>query len=303
MRFSAFASLILTFLLADPASGGQVDWSSSAFSIHQTSEGTALDDSFIFELGAFDDSFVPNSANTAEWAAYWRVVQRAPYNPSTQIVAGSFVIETNDTPFNSASQGYLWGLSLVHPGEWVLLTNPSWNWPMAGGANPPVSWTVQNATNVIVGQVNATGTPFFLQTGSVSTSNPIPWITGTDWQMRHFSVEQITNNTANWLGDPDGDGKTNLDEMAYDTDPLLADEISNVSVGVSANDTLEMTVTKAPNHVLDYRVQVSSDLREWSHSTEEVSVIRESANMLVVRDRTPLTNNEQRFIRLLVEIE
>lgn len=303
MRFPAVASLILTLLLADSALGGQVDWSSSAFSIHQLSNGTDMDDSFVFELGAFNDGFAPNSANTAEWAAHWRVAQRAPYNPATQIVAGSYVIETNAPPFDTASQGYLWGLSLDHPGEWILLTNPSWNWPMAGGANPPVSWTVPNASNVIVGAVNPTGTPFFLQTGPVPTNSPITWVTGSDWQMRHFSVAQLTDGTADWLSDPDADGKTNLDEMATDTDPLEADAVSNAAVSVSVNDTLEMTVTKAPNHVLDYRVQVSSNLRDWSHSLQEISIIQDSANTLVVRDRTPLTNNEQRFIRLLVEIE
>ena len=303
MRSSALASLILTVLLADLAHSGQVDWSSSAFSIHQTSDGTALDDSFVFELGAFEGSFSPTSANTTEWAAHWRVAQRAPYNPSTQIVAGSFVIETNDPPFDHASQGYLWGLSLSNPGEWILLTSPSWLWPTAGGTNPPVSWTVQNATNVIVGEVNETGTPFFLRTGSVASSSPIPWITGAAWQTLHFSPVQVANGTADWLADPDGDGKTNLDEMAFDTNPLFADEVSKVSVAVSVNDTLEMTVMKAPNHVLEYRVQVSSNLRDWSDSPQEISVIRESANTLVVRDRTPLTNNNRRFIRLLIEIE
>ena len=117
MRLPVLASLILTAVLIDPAHGGQVDWSSSVFSVHQRSDGAALDDSFVFELGAFADDFVPTSTNTAEWATHWRVAQRAPYNPSTQIVTGSYVIETNVAPFDPASQGYLWGLSLTHPGE------------------------------------------------------------------------------------------------------------------------------------------------------------------------------------------
>ena len=72
--------------------------------------------------------------------------------------------------------------------------------------------------------------------------------------MRHFSAAEIANGTADWLGDPDGDGKTNLDEMAFDTNPLIADDTYKTTVAVSADNTLEMTVTKAPNHVLKYRV-------------------------------------------------
>lgn len=304
MRLHQLAiTALMTALGAFMAQAGQVDWSSSAFSIHERSDGTALDDSFVFELGAFANGFVPTNANTAEWSTHWEVAQRAPFNPDTQIVAGSFVTESSTAPFDVASKGYLWGLSLTHPGEWVLLTNTSWKWPALGGANPPVSWTVANAT-AIVGQVNASGSPFFLRTGSVPSSNPIPWVTGTEWQTDHFTAQQITEGTADWLADPDGDGKTNLDEMTFGTDPLAADNVFGVSVTVSPNDTLELTVTRAPNHVLEHQVEVSGDLRQWDRDkSTDIQVIRESARILVVRDRTPMANQLRRFIRLTSKID
>ncbi len=49
---------------------GAVNWNSSLFQSNLTSSGAALDDSFVFELGAFDltGGFVPTSANTDQWA-------------------------------------------------------------------------------------------------------------------------------------------------------------------------------------------------------------------------------------------
>ena len=286
------------------AFAGQVDWSSTAFSIHQQSDGSPLDDSFIFELGAFAEGFTPTADNVTEWAANWRAAQRAPYNPNTQTVSGSFVIETNASPFSTADQGYLWALSLDHPQEWILLTNTSWKWPSVGGAAPPVSWTIQNADTVLLGQTNPDGTPFFLQMGTVPVSTPTPWITGDQWRSENFTTTQITDGTAGWLNDPDGDGKSNLDEMAAGTNPLSADPVQATTTRLTDQGVLEMTVAKVPNAVLEYKVQVSDNLIDWFDSTDDdIQVLIDSANRFIVRDRTPVTIDANRFIRLQVSID
>lgn len=279
---------------------GQVDWSSSAFSIHQRSDGTPLDGSFAFELGGFADGFVPSSDNTDQWAAHWQAAQRAFYNPTTQIFAGSFVMETNAAPFDTSGQGYIWGLSLDHPGEWFLITSPVWKWPAVGGANPPVAWTVQNSVSTVVGEIDRDGDPYFLRTGAVSVSNPIPWVTPTAWRGSHFSLAQIAAGTADWLADPDGDGLTNLDEMGAGTDPLVPDHRSIYTVSASAGNALQVTVDKVPNHVLDYVVEMSDDLVTWRNAMADLEVITESANRLVVRDRLPLSTSYRRFFRTTV---
>ena len=303
MLFRLSTLLILVFGFLHLAKAGQVDWSSSAFSIHQQSDGTPLDGSFVFELGAFANGFVPTTTNTAEWAQHWRVAQRAPFNPENQIFAGSYVIETNSPPFETDQQGYLWGLSAAHPHEWFLITSPLWKWPAAGGANPPVAWTVQNSVTTVVGEVDRDGVPFFVSTASVDPSSNIGWVTGADWQAMHFTPAEINAGTADWLADPDGDGKTNLDEMGADTDPKVAEEIQAFVTRVSPEQSLEMAVTKAPNHILDYRVEVSGDLINWSDGEDDVEVIADSANQLVVRDRMPLVGIYRRFIRLILRVD
>ncbi len=298
-----FFGLGLSLLLVAPVEGGQVDWSSSAFSTHLTSAGVPLDDSFRFELGAFVDGFTPTAANTADWAAHWRVAQRTAYNSETQLFAASHVVETNASPFGMTEQGYIWGLSINHPAEWVLLTNPEWTWPMAGGANPPESWTVRSSTISVVGTVDRSGEPFFLQTQAVDPANEIPWIRGSAWRSERFTETQLGDGTADWAADPDGDGKSNLTEMALDSDPLVADEPLASLVRVSSRNTLEMTVSKIPRHLLDYFVEVSGDLVTWRRDDAAVEVIVDSAAQLVVRDRTPLTGVQRRFIRLTVVLD
>lgn len=297
------AGLVFAVLPAFPLEGGQVDWSSSAFSTHIQSDGTPLDATFIFELGAFADGFVPTAENTALWADYWRVAQRSTYNEANQLFAGSYVVETNASPFGTDAQGYIWGLSAAHPGQWVLMTNPAWTWPAAGGANPPVVWTVRNSQIHILGEVDVTGDPFFLKMAGVDPTTPIPWVTGQDWREARFTAAQIAEGSADWTADPDGDGRTNLVEMGAGGDPLTADKAASLTVSVTSQNTLELTVTKVPNHLLDYFVEVSGDLVNWSHDPSDVDVVTDSASRLIVRDRTRLTGLQRRFIRLTLVVQ
>ncbi len=98
--------LIAAFLGAEESRAGQVDWSSSAFSVHQRSDGNSLDGSLVFELGAFADDFIPTPFNVNDWATHWRVAQRASFNPETQLFAASFVVESAEAPFSPADRGY-----------------------------------------------------------------------------------------------------------------------------------------------------------------------------------------------------
>jgi hypothetical protein len=280
------------------AFAGQVNWSSAAFSGHQSSDGISLDDSFVFELGAFADGFVPSAGNVEEWASHWRAAQRTAYNPETQFFAASFVVETNEPPFSADAQGYFWGRSLDRPGEWFLATDASWTWPLAGGADPPVTWTARTAAMVIVGEVNPDGDPFLLRMEAVDPTLSAALVNGEAWQALRFSEAQIVAGVGAWTEDPDGDGRSNLTEMGLGSDPLEADAASWPQVTVTPRNTLELSLDKVPSHLLDYLVEVSGDLVNWQSGEAHVEVITDSATRLVVRDRIPLTGLHRRFIRL-----
>ena len=72
---------------------------------------------------------------------------------------------------------------------------------------------------------------------------------------------------------------------------------------VSSGDRLELSVVKAPNHDVDYLVEVSGDLVDWSSDAAAIEVILDSPSRLIVRDRTPLSGIYQRFIRLTVVLD
>lgn len=261
-----------------------------------------MDGSYTFELGAFANGFAPTPANTASWATNWRPVARTTYNPTTQFFTDQYVIESNSSPFSTLEKGFIWGYSpLGGPREWILLTSNSWTWPAVGGLGFPVHWSVASSTPIL-GEVNATGVPFLLKMASVSSGNP-PRTSPGAWLSQFFSsVELESPEVSGWLADPDGDGKTNLDEMALGTNPRVGDQnrIPNVVVvtsgtAPSTESYLQMDVTKQPDRPVSYQVEVSGDLVSWSNSTAPIT---SSLNRLLARDLIPLGPLKRRYMRL-----
>ncbi len=119
------------------------------------------------------------------------------------------------------------------------------------------------ADTVVLGAVDGTGDPFFLQTAAVDPASPVAWISGEDWRSARFSAAQIADGTADWEADPDGDGRTNLAEMGLGSDPRVADEDPGPVVRVTSFSTLELSVAKALNHRVEYVVEVSDGLVNW----------------------------------------
>ncbi len=110
----------------------------------------------------------------------------------------------------------------------------------------------------------------------------------------------------------------NLEEYAFNTDPLIANAIPNVSASLVVTNGaqfLAMTfplVTAASD--ITYRVEASADLQTWlpgctysgtnrvtttAHTTE-FSRTGAGLETIVVRDNTPITNAPQRFLRVRV---
>ncbi len=76
------AHLIAPVVLMLAASTGHaqtINWSSLTQSTIVDSQGNPLDGTYVFELGAFNASFVPTDANLAQWAANWHAFDTGAY--------------------------------------------------------------------------------------------------------------------------------------------------------------------------------------------------------------------------------
>ena len=118
--------------------------------------------------------------------------------------------------------------------------------------------------------------------------------------------------------DPEGDRLSNLEEYAFNTDPLAGNAAPIVSASLVATNGaqfLAMTfplVTAASD--ITYRVEASADLQTWlpgctysgtnrvtaTVQTTEFSRAGAGLETLVVRDNVPIPSAPHRFLRLRV---
>lgn len=182
--------LIFTFstlVAAMSARGSGVGWSNSPFDTVPMMDnfGSALDSTYVFELGTFANGFIPTALNTDLWSANWKLldVAAAPgdWFPATPSFAQSFDFNTNGTvqglsgsaTFTAGEQAYLW----VHSGvQWALVTDNSagttgddiWQLPSPSDTSPSsqLTWVLDTANVAIVGGVNG------IQSGTAVSFDP-----------------------------------------------------------------------------------------------------------------------------------
>jgi PEP-CTERM motif len=152
------------------------------------STGTALNDSYYFQLGSFGNSFTPTDANLVNWWANWKPFDQAEappssgWNSSTGVVARTATLETDMTTSNTAlsqtnfftagEQAYIWvfkdltalGVPTFTTGfEWALVTNNSsdgnvaddWLFPTPSGhVASTLDWRIEDATASPFGGLN-----------------------------------------------------------------------------------------------------------------------------------------------------
>lgn len=173
----AFLALALTMVGMKVYAEVSINFSSTAYGINQKSNGAPLDNSFTFELGTFDNDFVPTAANIDSWESNWVRVSDASGAPlsnssTTYGTINSFLgdydgfastvdLDHNNSPFEVGQQGYVWGYDRLTPGEneWVLFTNDSladgWTFPVGtGDLSFAETWDVASANNAILGDIN-----------------------------------------------------------------------------------------------------------------------------------------------------
>ncbi|MES2595907.1 MAG: PEP-CTERM sorting domain-containing protein [Verrucomicrobiota bacterium] len=172
--------LAASLLLLQPALGTSISWLDAEGDVLVNPTGTALDSSFIFEIGTFG-SFVPTDANLDQWAANWKVFDRAVagdgWNPALGYFTSNAQLSETVTPgvgqssfsaetFQSGEVAYLWvynALDLEPTSQWALVrdsTNngalsPSWLMPTADdNAFDSIDWDLLQADQAILGMVN-----------------------------------------------------------------------------------------------------------------------------------------------------
>lgn len=287
------------------AGAAQVNWGSERFATSLTSagEGSPMDASFTFELGAFEPGFVPTAANRNEWVSRWQGAASAGYNETFRFFTGSVLVDSANPVFSASNQGYIWGFNSRASGqtvEWVLITSPSWLWSSASGIATPLEWCVVEASVAVVGQINAADGSCHMRSASLTLAgnpnDPIAWRDTT------FGSSAYMEAIAGWDADPDGDGSSNLLEFALGTEALTGDGGSAMTLGTAMTGGSEyqtLSVARVRRPSLVYIPEVSSDLSHWSSGEEAVEVMEDSESRLTVRDRVPRAGN-RRFIRLSV---
>ncbi|MEN9974140.1 MAG: hypothetical protein RLZZ282_146 [Verrucomicrobiota bacterium] len=153
-----------------------INWGSEMFSSLVDSAGQTLDDSYVFELGAFETGFEPVEGNANDWAAHWQTFDRAVYNgvevspaeddgvwgyftSSVQMLANGHSSNPAYTNLGMDFQeldAYLWvsNGSVSEPGtQWLLARAEGWKFPTykncceEPSAVPSIQWSVSDMTN------------------------------------------------------------------------------------------------------------------------------------------------------------
>jgi hypothetical protein len=251
---------LLALLLASVGSTSAqiVGWSSLTNQTNLTSADTPMDGSFRFQVGVFEGTFIPTALNTAEWSQYWRPAQSEYYNTTNDRFSGVLEVTDNDPPFTAGKRAYIWGFrGSPQQAEWILFSRTTWTWPVGTlPASPiPISWVAEQANDIILGSIDADGSPFLMKSAEIINARP-PDTSWTDWQTLALEGEPFDAPD----DDPDNDGASNLLEFVMGTDPKQGGGIpaSAVSiVPVSSSKYLQMTIPRRIDHPAILTVEVA----------------------------------------------
>ena len=199
---------ILILWSASPAQGQTLNWGSEVFGSFVDSDGQALDDSFIFEIGTFAAGFDPDAGNTADWIGNWRVFDRAEFNPSLGYFTSAVNMlddGTSDSPFMTPGAtgfeglvAYLWVRNSNDPvpgTEWFLGRAGSWIFPAAIPGccddGPPLEWSLSD--------LNGSDTPEWGKQGGVNGGGEFTY-SGSEQLQTHTFVPEPSSFMLALLG-------------------------------------------------------------------------------------------------------
>lgn len=149
-----------------------------------TSSGNPIDDSFLFQLGAFTTGFVPEFSNVSQWLGNWRVFDQAEYDSVFGFSTSTAYIQngvTSSEPGASSMtfaglDAYIWVRNADTPiegTEWLLTRALDWKFPATGGSccdQTVLQWSVSDlnssTTPKIGGHNGVSGPGVFTPPGS-----------------------------------------------------------------------------------------------------------------------------------------
>ncbi len=171
-----------------------------------------------------------------------------------------------------------------------------------------VSWAVDAPGNVLVTAVaidteGKTGT----SSGVLVNVASSPFLDA--WRQANFNAQQQTDaGISGFNSDPDGDGIINFFELAFGLNPLVSDLSGMPKVEIVEENGMRYLTLRyqRPEGMTDliYTVEISSDLSNWSGTTEAVSeYILETVGGLekvLAKAVSPL-DEDPAFIRVRIE--
>lgn len=285
-----FHWLILALgLISLSAKAEVIQWFSDAGQVNLDSQNSAMDASYTFELGVFQNGFVPSSQNVSQWAANWVAADSTIFNGTTQRFTDQFVVVNNSTPFIVGAEAWIFGYRITPTGtERILFRDVSWTWPAPNPMNPiATEWNAMDASEVVVGSINSNGSLFLMKSSRQQTF--------TQWQTEYLTSEPL--NTAN--DDPDNDGISNLLEFVFGTLPKTPNA-PTVTPLILAGGNMQISIPRRMDRLVNSLiVEVSGNLTHWDSGSSYTQVVADDAAALIVRDLTTLdATHPRRFMRV-----
>lgn len=298
LRHGFIACLVLIALLLSDLQARQINWRIPSNRNNVTSDGSAISTSFVFELGCFSQGFVPTKANAGDWAKHWHLIDRTGYRNEDTAFSDTVTITSNEAPFLAGTPVYIWGYGTeIDKTEWILATASDWNIPTPAQNNDWFfTWVLTNSANIIAGEVNSTSASVFMRT--VQLSGSVPALLPETWRLSAFNSEQLSDpDVSGWGADPDDDGLSNIDEYAFDTNPLVANHIPFLQLTVSA-ETATVLLPRKQDRLALLATEVSEDLDDWSLQDTNLTV--ELAKTLDYEKATYDSRIDRLFFRTVV---
>ena len=185
---SLLAPLLIGLASTETSKASQINWGNAVnfANVNFTSSRGTLDTGFPFSMGTFG-SFLISAANVMDWAANWKPLDTAPYNPDFDYFTKQTSLLSNTT-FASGEVAYVWiynSKQATTGNEWFLVSDAAWEIPTATTSQTelPLQWRVNEATNLVYGGQNNIQGPgeyssspasFSIQTHGVVVAVPEP---------------------------------------------------------------------------------------------------------------------------------
>ena len=151
MKANLLCNIVVMSALTAVGHAQTINWGSDARSWLLDSGGAVLDaNNYSFELGIFNESFVPTDYNIAQWGAHWTPVSTGSYSQQNGVFGAVLPWSLDLSDAVGGKSAYMWvhNSSQAVVAESMLAHAPNWTLPtiVPGNYNisPPLDWVVSD---------------------------------------------------------------------------------------------------------------------------------------------------------------